>query len=78
MSSHKEGMDRSTYEQLKTARRPGVTLSLTFDRLLSSKSPSFRSLSGALDAREATEVRLAIAKMRRLEAAARMPHPGNR
>jgi predicted CopG family antitoxin len=67
MPSHTVALERSAYERLKAAKRAGESFSVTVNRLLATKRPSFRLLAGGLDSRAGLEVRRAVDRMRKSE-----------
>lgn len=70
MPSRTVSLEKSAYERLRAAKRPGESFSVTVNRLLEGSRPTFRSLAGFLSAKEARAVREAVGRMRDLEAVA--------
>lgn len=70
MTSHTVSLERSAYERLKAAHRPGESFSVAVNRILEGTRPSFRSLAGLITVREAHAVRRAVDRMRRIEGVA--------
>lgn len=70
MPSRTVSLERSSYERLKAAKRPGESFSETVDRLTVADRPSFRWLSGVLSGDDARRIREAVREMRENEAIA--------
>jgi predicted CopG family antitoxin len=67
MASRTVSLEQSAYERLKAAKRPGESFSVTINRLREGRRPSFRSLAGLLTRSDASELRRAVARMRKDE-----------
>lgn len=74
MSSHTVSLEKSAYERLKAARRPGESFSVTVNRLLEGTRPTFRTLAGFMTAKEGRALRETIARMRALETPSEEKH----
>ena len=68
MARRTVSLERSSYERLKAAKRPGESFSGTVNRLTGADYPSFSSLSGVLSGDGALRIREALRKMRDNEA----------
>jgi len=82
MSSRTVSLERSAYERLLAAKRPGESFSDTVNRILESSRPSFRVLAGILTSGEAARVRNTVREMwaveREAENARAKSFPGRR
>jgi len=67
VSSRTVSLERSAYERLRAAKRPGESFTVLVNRLLEGSQPSFRSLAGVLSKEDARAVREAIKRMRKAE-----------
>ena len=63
-------LEKSAYERLKAAKKPGESFSETIGRILTGSQPSYRALAGFLTPSEGRTVRSAIERMRDAEAPA--------
>ncbi len=60
-------LEKSAYERLRAAKRPGESFSQTVVRILEPSRPSFSKLAGILSAKDARLVKRAVAEMREQE-----------
>ena len=67
MPSRTVSLERSAYERLRLAKRPGESFSEVVVRLLGNATPSFSRLAGALSRADAESVREGVREMRALE-----------
>ena len=70
MTSRTVSLEKSAYERLKAAKRPGESFTVTVNRILSGTAPSFRLLAGLWKPGLGREVQRNVRRMRDLEAAA--------